>query len=325
MDLFRFSRIAWLAAIFLAAGTLDSPAQNTLTESDKERILKRLDKLLDTALESKFGRYTAAMTAFQAAAETPAKSYDFYLDCYKLVNFDRKDKKASEFRDWKAARVKELRSIEHSTMLQFQLRYLIMTIRAAHMEDRNEIIPQLNSYITAAVGKADSMGKYARELRGSVTSSIFAQAYEIDKTLGKDERWETAPLNIAGHYQKLIFPLLREEGNTKGLEQAWDRLINLEVALMEPVEDEVRKQAFVEKKLPELRWAKWSDIANNGERARGANEMLKIIESNMGHDSVEGWIKQLADIVQGGSVSDADFDYEEESAPAPEKPAEPAP
>ena len=317
--------LATLAAVFFLSVTSLLQAQNTLTETDKERILQRLEEMRELTLKSKFGRYANAMTAFQAAAETPAKSYEFYLECYKLVHFDREGKKFSEYRDWKSENIKKLRATEHATMLQFQLRYLVMTIRALHMEDRSAILPQLSSFISTAVERVDFMGESAGGLRRSVTRSIFAQAYEIDKTLGSDERWEMAPLNIAGHYQKLIFPLLREEGNAKGLERAWDNLITLEIALMEPVEDEKRKDDFVKKFLPRVRWAKWADVAENGERARASNEMLKILEANLDHDNAEVWINDLVETVKGGTISDEDFATGWEDEPAPEATTAPSP
>ena len=159
----------------------------------------------------------------------------------------------------------------------------------------------------SAVDKVEFMGRSAGGLRQSVTRSIFAQAYEIDKTLGNDQRWEMAPLNIAGHYSKLIFPMLREEGNARGLEKAWNNLIALEIAIMEPVEDEKRKSDFTTQRLPSLQWAKWADVADHGERARAANAMLQHVESNMDHDSVEGWIMELVQIVEGGTISEEEL------------------
>ena len=93
--------------------------------------------------DAKSGRFSSALSAYQAAAETPAKAYDFYLECIKLVNFDQQGKKFSDYRDRKARNVKKISATEHTMMLQFQLRYLAMTIRAPNMEDRSKIFPEL--------------------------------------------------------------------------------------------------------------------------------------------------------------------------------------
>jgi len=278
-------------------------AQDTVNESDKARILKRLDELSETSKKARVGRYSSALTAFQAAAASPAKSYDFYLECYKLVHFDRHGKKFSEYRDWKAANIQKIRDTSHSTMLQFQLSYLAMTIKALNMEDRTKIIPDLQKFIDAVVAKEDFMGDHARKLRQGVESTVFARAYSLDSALSKSEGWETAPLNVTGHYFKTILPALREKEDTAGLSSAWDKYIKLETHLVSTKEDVKAKDDFVEKRLPSMKWAKWTDIADNGDRAKAASAMLALIEKNMKHESVDSWISDLKDVVEGKRIT----------------------
>ena len=319
---------AVLATALITATCVRSSAQNTLTESDRKRILDKLENLHKTTLEVKFGRYANALAAFQAAAETPAKSYDFYLECVKLVEFDKPGKKFADYRDWKERNLKRVRATEHQKMLQFQLRYLVMTIRAMHMKDRVEMIPQLQGFIQSMVEDYESMGTAARGLNRSITGTIFAQAYEIELKAPNDGTpgWEMTPLNLNGQFENLILPALREAGDTKGLEAAWNRRIQWEIALMAPEEDEKVKSDFVSKDLPQLHWNKWVDVAENGERARAANAMLALIEGNLQHQSAEDWIKTLVDTVRAGSVSDADFEtVDETAAPAEEVAAETVP
>ena len=309
----RLIRIPSFILAAIACLAMEPPAakaQNTLTDEEKARILKRLDEIRGITRETRFGRYANALAAYTAAAETPAKSYAFYLDCIKLVRFDEHGKSFSEFREWRERNIKWIRESEHSTMLQLQLRYLVMTIRALHMEDRSKIIPQLQSFLEDGIGKQKAMGEHAEKLQESVTRTVFAQAYGLDKTLKTDSRWEYAPLHLAGHYKQLILPLLREEGNAKGLERAWDRLISMEIAMMEPVEDVKRKDDFVTSHLPSMKWAKWRDVAENGERARAAMKMLDLLEKHKGHDNVEGWIQDLINIVNGVTLRDEDFEVE---------------
>ncbi|MFT5409556.1 MAG: hypothetical protein ACI9NC_002281 [Verrucomicrobiales bacterium] len=307
-----------VVVILFAAG--DAKAQNTLTESEQKRILDRLENLHKTTLEVKFGRYANALAAFQAAAETPTKAYDFYLECYKLVNFDQKGMKFSDYRDWKERNIKRIRATENQRMLQFQLRYLVMTIRALHMKDRSEIIPQLQAFIQSMVDESEKMGEAAQGLGRGVTGTVFAQAYEIELKAveGSTYGWEMAPLNLSGHFRQLILPALRDEGNTKGLEQAWNRRIGWEIALMAPVEDLKVRDDFVSKTLPSLQWSKWQDIAEHGERAKAANAMLELIEQHLQHPNAEGWITSLSDTVREGSVTDADFEEDDATPEEPE-------
>ena len=319
----RSRSIASIFAIALFAGSApDLVAQNTLTESDKKMILERLEKLATTHREAKFARYAGAVAAFHEASQTPAKAYGFYLDCIKLVNFDQQGKKFSEYREWKERNIQRVRATEYQTMLQFQLKYLLLTIRALNMEDRSKIFPDLQTFLNAAVAKREYMKQEASGLNGSVSGTIFAKAYGLDKVL-KDDRWEFAPLDIMGHYQKTILPILRERGDSKGIEHGWNRLINLEIAIMEPEEDEKVKFDFVKERLPTLHWSKWKDVAENGERAKAAMRMLELLENNLNHDDVEDWIYDLINVVNGGMVTDADFEPAPETEAAPD--TEPAP
>ena len=152
------------------------------------------------------------------------------------------------------------------------------------------------------------MGAEARGLLRSVTDTIFARAYGLDKTLGTDEAWEMAPLNVMGQYQKTIFPVLREQGDTRGLELGWDRLISLEIAMMEPVEDEKSEAEFGSRRLPSLWWAKWMDVAETGGRGKAATGMLRHLENNLDHDQAEAWIIDLTHVVNGGDLEGEDFE-----------------
>lgn len=294
-------------------------AQDELPDEVRAKILKKLEALTETAKESKFGKYTSASSAFEAAAASPAKAYDFYVECYKLVNFDRKGKSFSEFRDWKANNLEWLRSTEHATARQLQLKFLLLTIRYMNLEDTTKIVTPLKTYIESAVAaekklqatSAEPNNRFDRGRRGfadilyeGVNTSVFAQAYGLDQILGSVKGWELTPLNVQGHYMQVIIPALHESGTTASIEAAWDHYIQLEGTLVANRDDAGMEEEFKSERLPVLLWSKWSDVADHGGRAKAASQMLSLIERYISHDQAENWIMDLEDVANGVNLSE---------------------
>ena len=306
--------LATTSALTLLATAGSVRAQDELPDEVREKILKKLEALSETAQESKFGKYTSASTAFEAAASSPAKAYEFYVECYKLINFDRQGKSFSDFRDWKAANLEWLRSTEHATARQLQLKYLALTIRYMNLEDTSKIVVPLKSFIESAVaiekklqGAAPDPGNrrgrparsFADILYEGVNASVFAQAYGLDQVIGSVKSWELAPLNLQGHYMTVIIPELHESGTTTSIEAAWDHYIKLEGTLIANRDDVGLEEEFKSKRLPILLWSKWSDIADHGGRAKAASQMLTLLERYISHDQAENWIQDLEDVANG--------------------------
>ncbi len=291
-------------AICALAAAGAARAQDELPDEVREKILEKLEKLTESAVESKFGKFSSAATAFQAAAASPATAYEFYVDCYKLVYFDREGKSFSEFREWKAENAQKLRATEYANALQMQLQYLALTIRYINMEDQSQIVAPLSAYIDSLVANEKRIGRQRRVLQEDISLSVFAQAYRLQNAIIDQKSWETVPINLHGHFQRVILPILRESGTTDSIAAAWDRYIQLEAALVANREDVGMEEEFKERRLPSLQWAKWSDVADHGGRPKAAAAMLALLEKNIHHDEAENWILDLTDVANGVRLSD---------------------
>ncbi|MGI9240507.1 MAG: hypothetical protein ACR2RV_06880, partial [Verrucomicrobiales bacterium] len=132
----------------------------------------------------------------------------------------------------------------------------------------------------------------------------FSQAYRLQNVFTDLKTWETVPINLRGHYERVILPVLHESGTTDSIEAAWDRYIKLEATLVANREDVGLEEEFRDRTLPALQWAKWSDIADHGGRSKAAAAMLSLLEKNIDHDEAENWILDLTDVANGIKLSD---------------------
>jgi hypothetical protein len=267
-------------------------AKEILTEAQVEELLKQLDTLNDDALTRKQGKHGVALAAYRSAAASNASAYEFFVECTKLVNFDQKEKRFSEYRDWKS-RTKELKSVAHCTALRYQLNWLILTIAADNTKDVGELIPKIYSAMSSIVMERESLGRYRGTVNYPVTESIFAQAYGLDQGLRGVKGWEPNPLDINGIFDKTIMPYYRATEEKEPLMGAWDLRIKL---LSEFVIDKGFEQAkidFTAEVLPNLRWQKMKDLFSLGDHATASVAMVGIIKENLGHKDSPKWIDEL--------------------------------
>ena len=286
------------AALFF--GLLASTSgQVDIPKTDVDRMLAELEELTETAQERKTGKHAAAMKAFASAAGSDSAAYDLFLECVKLVNFDQRERRFSEYRDWKS-RMKELRSAEHCTVLRMQLQWLVLAIRADNTEDFEEMLPDIYQYIDAVAKNLPAMGRHASKFDQSVTSTISAKAYGLDTALNL-RNWEFNPADLEGIFAKSVFPFYLAMEDVKPLAAAWDRLIKLETDRAAKAELEQTKKEFINVDLPRLKWKKWRDVFKAGGEEEAAKALLSIIRTNVGHDDAESWIAELRGFLELGA------------------------
>jgi len=292
-------------------------------ESLKVRI-KMLKENLNGHLST---RNLSAGDLFQNASTSSRAAIELYLKCHKLVNFDRKDLKESDFRSWKESQEGKLGSDEFAESLQIQLRYLSISCRVAEVKELDEVFGPLTAYVNS-LSQLEELPDGI--LMNSIGGSVFAQAYNIEDLLGQNKSWEPVPFNIAGIYTKTILPYLRLE-NPEALMTAWDSRIEQEtrlVAFYEKQKDkELRgknakekrskrgelnrsggktmeghnKAKFVRETLPNLNWGKLMDMYSFIDQVAGAKAMLDFVEKNLTSPDGERFFQQFLSLIESAS------------------------
>ena len=127
---------------------------------------------------------------------TDEAAMDFYLKCIEKVNFEDQQKKNADFRDWKRKEGDKLGDPGFRLALRYQLRWLILTLRAVVGKDQGRRTRDRG----AGSRRFDLPGcRQARkpQRRHSISRSpprSFARAYEIGDVDRKSGRLSPDPV-----------------------------------------------------------------------------------------------------------------------------------
>ena len=72
---------------------------NSFSSNEKLQMLETIDDIKQHVSKSRNGFNSSATSAFLKASLSSALTYDFYLKCYKEINFKRKGVRESEYRE----------------------------------------------------------------------------------------------------------------------------------------------------------------------------------------------------------------------------------
>ena len=117
--------------ILAAALSLSSAHADALSAPEREALLQKLEEMRANAESKVDARYRAAIAAYQAAMASDDAAMELYLNCVEKVNFKDQQRKNADFREWKRREEDRLSDPGIGLALRLQLRWLILTLRAA--------------------------------------------------------------------------------------------------------------------------------------------------------------------------------------------------
>lgn len=287
--------------------------------------LKVMKESLNTHISS---RNTSAGQTFMTASADPRAAVELYLNCTKMVDYDRTGRPESDFRAWEDSQKTRITDPKFVESLQQQLKYLALSCQAAETEERAEIFAPLMAFVDGL--------SYLKEmptgnLTQSVAGSVFARAYYLENLLGKSKDWESVPINISGIYSRTILPYLRKE-KPDALMNAWDKRIEQETRLVMMLEekkqealrgldrDEERrarnaqsgqggalkehsKDEFTARTLPQLQWGKLKDMFLYVDQMNAAKAMVTFVEANLTHELGETFYAEFESLIESSQTS----------------------
>ena len=294
--------IVSLASILTGGLTLTPASADPLSRPEINGILQELTNIEDVLSGKRVSLRTNAVQAFEAASSSEKAAYEFYVQCHKVLNFDAKDASFSDFRAWRERDEKRTKTKENIAAMRLQLQYLVLTMKAAEGVKKEFIIPELESFVANIVNHTEDLGSNGmRTLNKSVKTTIFAEAYKLNKSL-EIENWCFEPGSLGGVYEKSVFPYMRSEARDN-LGAAWDRRIQLEkrTILITRKDNEYELNKFETEKLPQLHWQKANDIYLNFSQKQGSQSMLALIKSNPNHTSLKSWVEGFRELLLGST------------------------
>lgn len=326
----------------------------TLTAEQMANLTKQLDQIEETITKNRDEALSTALSQFRAAAASEKAALDLYLSCEKLVEFDRKDRKTSDFQLWKERNDGMLSDPEFAPALKLQIEYSLLSLQAQQVEELDTLIAPLQAFLGRAVGlvqentrhtasgvveSADNSRKGQPSRgggrpggrpagttlsvlqgggnRGSadVKSTVFSRAFQLENYFTRQD-WEYTPLNIAGIYSKVILPYYLKNKPSEYSAQ-WDMRINAELALRKALQSETEYQVYYKQTYPQLVWTKAQNLFSNSiNTIQALADMLKVIRENPTHPNATTWVKQLRQNVNQVQPTPSSPSFPAESEPA---------
>lgn len=329
-----------LAVIGTLSGTGVLAAQDvSATELRQiQQMIEELDEKLNGGAAKNNAR---ALETLQSLARSPKAAFEFYMDAVKEIDFEQTGKRESDWREWRERNEDRLKSSEHMAALQYQARYLLMTVQVALEKDPEvalqKALPELIDYLDELAGNFKRLEGEQRVLSGSVLNSMFAKKLKLDLTLPPVQDWTAAPLPVSSVYDQVVLPFFRRAENHAALQAAWDKRILHESQTLamgargmgapglgggfgsrrfgrdqrdrerEERREETRQQQLSEDefrtgRMPELQWGKQLDAYEYGNNPGASLLALgRILRENLTHTSAQEWLKELKVLAKGGS------------------------
>ena len=312
-----------------------------LSEKDRAVLLRTLETVLESSAGELTKKQDSASSAFQKGVQSDTTALSLYLQCVELTQFQQRGLRDIDFREWKRRNDDRLNDAAFKRALRHQLNWLVLSIEASAADTSNkndreriqkEAIKRLSELYQDAenlVSKDNRVNRAVQdELARNVLQSAFAQAYgfhtlsisgwsagdtKININLGASSKaaWPSHPKDLAGIYQKVIFPLYREEKDIASLRNAWDQMILFHEISLQNWEREAKYSerttkslptpalvAFQRDEKPQLLWKKEVDLFSSGDQKQASSNMVEFIQTNMQNSLSSNWTSELIGLLQ---------------------------
>jgi hypothetical protein len=299
-----------IALLVSASFALVPLAAEPLSEADRQVLLKRLEQLRDKAGDHVSQRLRGAARDFAAAMKSDDATIDLYLQCVEKVDFEDRDRKSSDFRDWKRNNRERLRDEGFALVLRHQLRWAMLTIQAANQPEKiEELAPDVMQALDLIYQDPVALREHVATLSQAVTSTVFARAYGLNGY--EAEGWPLAPLEggrdhlaSMAAFNQVIFPALRAERETKKLRDAWKKRIQFEEIARgfwskDSTEEgqSLELDEFLADRRPALQWEMEEDLFRVGDQRQAALSMLKLLAEHITHPQARDWEQRFRDLI----------------------------
>lgn len=304
-------------ALALALAVLTpAAAQDTaepLSESERLTLVDQLDSLRSEAQSRAENRFENANAAFRNAVQSHDAAVELYEKCVEKVDFEDRDRKAADFREWRRRNRDRFRDEGFGLALRQQLRWMILTMSAAaEPEETHRLAPDALEILNAIYAEAETLADHVDQLAQPVNRTVFARAYDLQ---GYDiPGWPFAPLTGANGgvqvdppFTALIFPAHRRANEAEKLREAWNRRIHFEEIARgfwsgEGEDDRgpgqsLARDEFLAETRPRLVWQRETDLFQNGRQRSAALNMLNHLREHLGHSDARTWEQEFRQLV----------------------------
>ena len=286
-----------------AAPTAPAPGEPPAAPVDPavQKILDELGKVSETVTKTRTGNNLGAYERIKDAMASDSKAVDLMLDCFHELNFKSREKKETEWRDWREKNAARFKEAGYTKALRLQLQYLALTIRAGQAvteKEKEDAVMALISHIDDVVKSADKeLVSHRGPLDENVLSTIVARHFKLENSVALTMPWVYQAGDISAMYENVILPRYRAARDTSRLANAWRRRMEQQMTMATASGIDFDKTSFMETILPRLEWGEARDqyLAGN---PSGSSMMLAVIKKYPGFKETPVWILELREFLQ---------------------------
>lgn len=315
-----------LALCLLTSGFVHAEG---LSEEDKQKLLDTLENILQGNESAEDKNVREALKVLAAAAMDENAASDLYEKSYKKINFEDKERKDKDWREWKDKNKDRLTSSAFKRILKYQCQWAVLTLQAAKNKSEN---PDFSQYSSQALSMLNTIAadykdlkKFRGDMQGSILSGPVGRVLKVNGI--QAARWPTSIFDVNAVFEQIIFPQYRNAANISGLRSAWNKRISLELAFSNTKEEEAAtflgigddkrkkttgskhtqggtpaKNDIAEasmKAINSLRWNCEVDCYKIGDEATASSNMLSMIRAIKDTREQNNKIQELTAILSG--------------------------
>ncbi len=287
-----------------------------LTDAQVSNVLSQLQELEKTISAQRSGFLGGIIAKLDAATASEAAATNFYLDCYSLINAERKDGSKVMAREMEQRMEKSMEKRakaqggtiddegDQACAIRLGLRYLMLTLQANECtpETLPTMVPKLQEYVKNLVDSATKLRGRARNMIRSAQAPVV-EAYQLQRYLAASSAWSGDPSSLGGMYGTMLKIAESTGSNPVPL---WDSRIAAEQAFAKGQLSDAEFELWVRNDLPALRWARASYLYSHGAgRIQAMADMLSIIKEYPGHADAPKWVDELRKLVNESAPAQA--------------------
>lgn len=304
-----------------------------LSEADKQKLLDTLENILhgNESQEDKAIREAIKVLASVSMDESAAS--DLYEKSYKKVNFEDKEIKDKEWRDWKDKNKDRLSSSAFKRILKYQCQWGVVTLQAAKIKDENpdfsRFSDQALSLLNTIASDYKDLKKFRGDMQGNILNGPVGNVLKVNGV--QAPKWPGSIFDVNAVFQSIIFPQYRNAADVSGLRSAWKKRLALQLAFSTTKEEEAKAFSGDDKKkkssaikhpsgdlpaskndlsegsvkaIDHLRWECEKDCYKIGDEAAASANMLLMIRSVKDAREQNRKIQELVAILSGETTDE---------------------
>lgn len=266
-----------------------------LNPAQREYLLRKAKEIQTTARRHMQMNQSSAISMLNRAANHADAALDIYLEAVESVDFKRKDKKESEFREWRDHHQEQHREASFKRSLQLQAQYILLTLEMMQSKSDEDMARIISKVMTYADRLASLQPLDRRHILNQPLESAYVVGHmHIHLSNNRNRAWVMRAGDLENIYDGFVFPTIIQLNNPELLKEAWGARLEQERNIAQKTN---ALEEFTTRRAAELYWQRAKDYHALGDLENGLLSMLKLLENNTQHPRALEWNEEFQNLI----------------------------